>query len=252
VTADPAAESPGRFAAWQRRADQFAAWVHREGRFPSESDDADGPRLARWLYVQRYAARGGSNVIWTPARAAYLERAVPGWCTVRAPHRAQGRRDDTDVHFERWTANAQALATFRRAHGRWPTRNDTGHGPKLAQWLQTQRRAARGLAAEARWTPERAAILDELAPGWLDTMNPMTGGFQPDDARWHARVQEVVAFVAEHGRLPNRERDGSLGIWLRNQRGVRLGHTSGHWSPERESVLDRLVPNWRQDEAAAA
>lgn len=65
-----------------------------------------------------------------------------------------------------------------------------------------------------------------------------------DNEKWAARVGVVAKFVHRHGRLP-RVADGPIGQWLSIQRSE-LNQEKSSMTPERQRVLDELVPGWRQ------
>jgi hypothetical protein len=67
--------------------------------------------------------------------------------------------------------------------------------------------------------------------------------------RWLARLEEIEAFIAEHGRKPKNTAEPSqernLSMWLRDQKATRT------LAPERRLILDARLPGWDKREAAA-
>lgn len=66
--------------------------------------------------------------------------------------------------------------------------------------------------------------------------------------KWQMKADEFAAFIAEHGRAPERRsanaRERKLHIWMLNQRAARAGRSTSTWSPQRQTYLDRLLPGW--------
>jgi hypothetical protein len=81
---------------------------------------------------------------------------------------------------------------------------------------------------------ERKAKLDAL--GWWV--------WDPHDAAWDARYDELVAYYAEHGTLPPKSTPGGLGKWVTTQRKKRATMDA-----DRKAKLDAL-PWWVWSSAA--
>jgi hypothetical protein len=62
---------------------------------------------------------------------------------------------------------------------------------------------------------------------------------------WFATADALVAFATEQGRLPN-QGEGSLGVWLKNQRQAAHGTGKRTWNAERQAYLDERLPGWAQ------
>lgn len=93
---------------------------------------------------------------------------------------------------------------------------------QLLSWARSQRRAV--LSSEQR------AALDGALPGWD----------RPTADLWTQRLDAVVSFAAEHGRLPE--------MWENSPEGLRIGEwIQMQWldSPRR-AVLDAALPGWYQ------
>lgn len=217
---------------WRRYANDLVAFCRRSGgRWPSEySTDPVEVRLNKWLGTQRRAARGGHrHESFTASRRNHLDLVLPGWL------------DYLDVQEAAWHVQAERLGRFVAQHGRAPK-----HGAHerdehlLACWLGRRRAAARGGVGAVALTPQRRAVLDALVPGWLT----------PDrEQHWARRVEELRAFMREHGRRPSaRARSAterSLGLWLKAQwAAARAGSGSTAFTPARRAILDEVVPGW--------
>ncbi|WP_028245551.1 helicase associated domain-containing protein [Pseudoclavibacter soli] len=155
-----------------------------------------------WLNKQRQAAKKGTL---SPERHALLDQQLPGWNVAL---------DDV------WRDHLTNVVALHTEHGRFPTRPE----PE-GQLLVDQRQAAR----KGTLSPERRALLDQQLPGWDSTR------VRP----FEDRLVAVVAFRAEHGRLPKQTEPG--GMWLNNQR---QAAKKGKLSLERRSLLDQQLPGW--------
>jgi hypothetical protein len=133
--------------------------------------------LGPWVDKQR-----NERATMTPERKARLE-SLEWWVW--------------SVH-EAWSTVFGHLVAFYVANGRIPPRSTPGG---LGVWVITQRHR------RATITPERKARLEAL-PWWTwDTL---------EDA-WSARYDELVAYHAEHGRIPPCSTPGGLGVWVATQ-----------------------------------
>lgn len=135
---------------WPERAEHLSRFREAKGRWPSQTaNDADERSLANWLSMQRTKAHRGRM---SDAKRAALDRLGPEW--------DRGSRADV------WLRSADALGSFFREQGRWPSKSAADVGERrLGSWLHNRRQDAR---TGAGWTAERAAHLDSAAPGWND------------------------------------------------------------------------------------
>ncbi|MFE5309907.1 hypothetical protein [Isoptericola sp. NPDC056605] len=137
---------------------------------------------------------------------------------------------------------ADRVRRFRARSGFLPHGLDD---PEGAAWLDQMRRAASGMPNRSGivWSRELQWLMDTVIPGWLDT-GP---SFVRDDVRFRARATEVAAYRKRHGELPMAD---DLGMWLRATR--LSAHEKGRakWSPERQRIMDDLVPGWQESTAA--
>jgi hypothetical protein len=125
-----------------------------------------------------------------------------------------------DPHDAAWDAMFDELVAYYAEHGRLPPRSTPPM--RLGYWVHTQRQR------RATMDAERKAKLDAL--GWWV--------WDPYDAAWDARFDELVAFHAEHDRLPPHSAPGGLGTWVQKQRTKRETMDA-----ERKAKLDAL-PWW--------
>jgi hypothetical protein len=118
-----------------------------------------------------------------------------------------------------WSTWYDELVAFYEANGRIPPSSTPGG---LGTWVQRQRQR------RATVTPERKARLEAL-PWWVWSVRETHA-----IVGWDARFDELVAYHAEHGRLPTTTTPG-LGEWVNTQRARRAT-----MPPERKVRLDSL------------
>ena len=242
-------------AAWDARYDELVAYHAEHGRLPTGMT----PGLGRWINDQRTSretmdAERKARLdalpwwAWDPFYAAwsikfdelvsfYAEhgrippRSTPGrigvWVQTQRIHRAtmdakrKARLEALgwwmwDLHDEEWDARFDELVAYRAEHGRLPPRSTPG---VIGSWVTTQR------MRRATMAPARKARLDAL--GWWV--------WDPFDAAWDARYDELVAYHAEHGRIPPHSKRGAIETWVVRQRAERA-----KMAPERKARLDAL------------
>jgi len=139
------------------------------------------PGLGKWVCVQRQR-----RTTMSAERKARLEAL--GWWV-------------WDTLDAAWSTNFDEIVAFYEANGRIPTRSTSG---ALGAWVNKQR------TRRATMTQERKARLDALEWWVWDTLV---------DA-WATKFDELVAYHAEHGRIPHASTPG-LGPWVSQQRTVR-------------------------------
>lgn len=158
--------------------------------------------------------------------SAVLDHVEPSW------------RDDPRE--AAWLENLEKIVRFRDANGFLPRRDgDLPDERRLYRWLINRRREGRGFGSGAAKfaRDQRGQLLDERIPGW-------DSGVYTD--RWEESLAEVLAFVAEHGRLPAARaadpHEGRLGMWLAQQR---YETSRGRPGAERRSArLNAALPGW--------
>lgn len=122
--------------------------------------------------------------------------------------------------------------------GRFPRdRSDNEAERSMARWLTGRRREA----TEGALLP---AYRDGLAhvPGWDG--DPRAAA---DEARWHDRRAQLVAFRAEGNDWPRHhhyasDREHTLGVWIHAQR---QKHRRGELDPAMIKLLNDTVPGWQ-------
>ena len=132
---------------WSERAEHLMQFRASERRWPSQTAiDEDERSLGKWLSLQRSVAHRGEL---SDKRCAALDQYLPGW--------------DPGSREQAWYQNADDLAAFVHKHGRRPSKNGAETERQLGSWLHNRRHDAR---VGTGWTPERAAYLDRVVPGW--------------------------------------------------------------------------------------
>jgi hypothetical protein len=154
--------------------------------------------IGHWVHTQR-----NTRATMDTHRRAKLD-ALPFW--------AWSARDDW------WSIRFEELVSFYAEHHRIPPRSTSGG---LNDWVRNRR--------QARYTMdvERRARLDAL-PFWV---------WNSQDDAWLTRLDELVAFYAEHGRIPT-QATPVLGPWVQ----IQLANREA-MDVERKARLDAL-PWW--------
>lgn len=182
---------------FEERLDELEAYVSDHGRLPKPTDRVG---IGRWLGNQR--RRGSAQ------NRQALDERVPGW---------RGTNESTGGEVtESFLARVASLEAYVAEHGGLPARRAPGG---LPEWILYRRRLA---------SPEQRAVLDARVPGWDELAYVIVPAEQ--------RLEQVRAFVAEHGRLP-KQKDRPLGAWVLHQRRIT---TDGEPHP-----LDAVAPSWR-------
>ena len=125
------------------------------------------------------------------------------------------------------------------AEGRLPVGRSADRGERsMARWLSARRREA----AEGTLDPAYSAGLARV-PGWLENRREAE-----DEARWHHRLAQLVAYRRGRQRLApppedyDSEREHTLGVWIHTQRYKRR---RGELDPAKLKLLDDAVPGWQ-------
>jgi hypothetical protein len=119
-----------------------------------------------------------------------------------------------DTLDDAWNTQLDELVAYHAEHGRIPPFAT----PRLGHWVYTQRKC------HATMTPERKARLEALEWWVWDAL----------DYVWSTKFDELVAYHAEHGRIPPRS-TRALGVWVSEQRRARATMDT-----ERKAKLDAL------------
>jgi hypothetical protein len=168
--------------------------------------------------VAFYEANGRCPPQSTPGLGSWI--ANQRTRRARLPTERKARLDSLpwwawDAYDAAWSTRLDELVAFYEANGRCPTRSAPG---ELGSWVTTQR------TCRATMSAERKARLDGL-PWWV---------WDPLDAAWSTKFDGLVAYQAEHARLPPQSTTG-LGRWVCLQRLAR-----GTMSAERKAKLEAL------------
>ncbi|MDP9983121.1 hypothetical protein J2W14_002534 [Pseudarthrobacter oxydans] len=107
----------------------------------------------------------------------------------------------------------------------------------MARWLSDRRREAAEGTLDPAYHDGRARV-----PEWTGTPREVA-----DEARWHDRLAELVAFRREGNDWPRHhdydsEREHTLGVWIHAQRYKRR---RGDLDPVKVKLLDDAVPGWQ-------
>lgn len=168
-------------------------------------------RLYKWVLTQR--RRGLS-----PHYRTILDARIPGW---DSPVRLW------DTVF---TRRVQDLKVYRDAYGTWPAaRSRNEYVASLAFWINNAR-----LTGRDGTLPQRhRALLDDQVAGWNDTV----------EQTWERTAHEIAEFASRNGRMPSsispEHTERRLARWMDDKRRGR------NMTPERDAVLDGVLPGWR-------
>jgi hypothetical protein len=130
---------------------------------------AEDPRLGKWVDNQRYLKRrldrGEPSARMTVARAARLTALGFVWDPPTSNHPKEAE----------WTTQLARLAAYKAAHGDCSVPGGWAEDPRLANWVNTQRKLKRkldrGEPGSMGMTAERAARLTALGLVWKPRVN---------------------------------------------------------------------------------
>ena len=187
-------------SAWSTKFDELVAYYAEHGRLPKRTV----PVLGRWVIHQR-----ASHMTMAPERVHKLE-ALPWWSWRKRV-------------LAEWETRYGELVAYHAEHGRLPATTAAGIG----MWVGKQRRR------RATMAPERKQRLDALT-WWSWGVVVRT----ESTAEWETRYDELVAYYAEHGRLPSLTAT-VIGKWVGKHRARRALMTE-----EQKQKLEAL-PWWK-------
>ena len=202
-------------AAWNQKFDELGAFVAEHG---SASATLMSEPLNEWANYQRTCKKNGSL---SAERSARLE-SVPGWMWRPVAARNTARN-------AAWDTRVAELEAFVANHGRFPKLGRASEEHSLAQWVKRQRRTMRNEKLSA----DRIARLESV-PGWV---------WSTPNATWDARLAELEAFAANHGRFPkplSASGEHPLAQWVIQQR---FAMRNERLSTDRIARLES-VPGW--------
>ena len=205
---------------FHRRARWVAAYLATHGRTPPLTGDTEEREYASWLATARSRARRGQL---PEDRVAILDTEVPGW------------RPTGPIGTGSLIARARICRDFHDRTGRWPTPGATDPEERaLGIWRGNLRSA----------TPERQAVVDDIAPGWRGARRQPVA---QRDAAFAVRARAAGRFHAARGRWPSTlsvdVAEARLGVWWVKARSV-----TPPGSP-RGAILDDACPGWREGAA---
>jgi Helicase associated domain len=196
--------------AWKQRLEQLAEFKSACGHCNVPADYPENPSLGNWLDSQRQLKKRGRL---SRERFAQLEAVGVVW----------DRLDDF------WEQRFQELASFKMHHGHCNVPVEYPENPALGIWLNNQRRLQR----RRELSPDRIERLGRAGVIW-----------EPQDALWDQRFQELAAFKERFGHCDvpqDHAEDPQLGMWVSNQRQFRR---RGKLSPDRLAKLEALGVVW--------
>ncbi|MBD1540592.1 Helicase associated domain protein [Pseudarthrobacter oxydans] len=134
----------------------------------------------------------------------------------------------------------QDVVDFYGTCGRLPSAHaKSPHEATLGRWLYLRRR-------EAQAGTLSPAVRDRLdvIPGWGLASKRKA----EDEARWQKRLQQVKEVRDAGGEWPRHQKtpdadERVLGVWLHAQR---INYNQGKLAPEKESLLNEVLPGWRE------
>jgi hypothetical protein len=197
---------------------------------------------AEWVLMYRLGLsrqRIAALVRAEPASVGYhlviARRQDPG---LEAEHQAAAGAAPVPYPSPTDLARMEEVIAWISAEGRLPEGRSGHRGERsMARWLSARRREA----AEGTLDPAYSHRLAQI-PGWAENRREVA-----DEARWHDRLAELVAFREEGQDWPRHhdygsEREHTLGVWLHAQRYKRR---RGDLNPVKVKLLDHAVPGWQ-------
>jgi hypothetical protein len=136
-------------------------------------------------------------------------------------------------------ARMDEVIAWVTAHGRLPVGGAASRDERsVARWLYLRRREA----ADGTLDPTYRDGLAQI-PGWQANARETE-----DEARWHGRLSQLVAYRQEGNDWPRHqgagsEREHTLGVWIHTQRYTRR---RGKLDAVKLRLLDDAVPGWQK------
>ncbi|MGO4122669.1 helicase associated domain-containing protein [Arthrobacter sp. YAF16] len=165
-------------------------------------------------------------------------------------HLAIARRQDPGLEAEHQAADPaphpspkdlarmEVIIAWVSAEGRLPQDRACDRGERsMARWLSGRRREAAAGTLDAAYRNGLAQV-----PGWQENRRK-----SEDEARWHRRLDQLVAYREEGHDWPRHhdydsEREHTLGVWIHTQR---YKHRRGELDSVKFRLLDDAVPGWQ-------
>ncbi|WP_306905345.1 helicase associated domain-containing protein [Arthrobacter pascens] len=131
------------------------------------------------------------------------------------------------------------IIAFYTAEGRLPSTHGTSSRERaIGVWLHRRKQDAAQGTLSLIYREGLRGI-----PGWD---RPSTRNAD-DEARWHQRLAELIAFRAVGNDWPRHkkaetEQERVLGVWLHSQR---IKHRRSELNEGKEKLLNTILPGWR-------
>ena len=202
-------------AFWEDRFQDLVAFKAREGHSNVPQSYSQNPQLGVWLSRQRRDKKRGTL---SRERIKRLEALGLTW-------------DPRDAS---WEERFQALAAFKQRFKHCKVPRDYAGDPELSRWLLKQRQRK----AKGALSPDRVQRLEALGVVW-----------EPHDAMWEQRFQELATVTTRHKRsnvLCGSSENPQLATWLERQRQAKK---NGTLSRERTKRLEALGVTWTPHDA---
>ena len=156
---------------WLEKYNQFVVFRRKHKRLPKQYEiTEDGFRIGIWQSYQRKRYREGKMPLW---RAVLLSELGVNW----------GKKNES------WDIMYEKVKKFIRKNNRLPTPNREHEEAPLGNWRYNQN----VLIKKGKLSKKRTQKIKEL--GTIEQWN---------DDRWYERLNEGIAFVAKHQRIPQR------------------------------------------------
>ncbi len=216
-------------ASWDLMYEHAKQYYHEHGNLevPVRYQTEEGYGLGRWLLTQRKVRAGEKYGVLGADRIQKLDRIGMVWGSYR------------DLSWERYFAEAKK---YYEEHGNLNTNvNDvTDSGIRLGAWICQLRTYRKSGIQKSYLTEERIQALSKIGMIW-----------DVPDYLWEENFVECLQYYREHGNLdiPNAyisPKGLKIGGWIRRQRLLRKGKTSGaKLTEEQIARLDGIGMVWK-------
>lgn len=262
---------------WDERYGQLLRYKELHGNCNVPRDWPENPRLSLWVKTQRKLYNNGRltskryqllreiGFLWNPHDQSWEEgfaalvafRSLHGHCIVpdrypsnqvlanwvKVQRRAKLKGEIDPFREQRlnqmnfiwdpfdvaWEKKFSQLEQYKRRYGNCDVPQSYADNPPLGVWVQRQRM----LATQEKLEISRIERLSDIGFEW-----------EPEDARWNTRFNELVEFKAEHGHcnVPGSwTKNKQLAKWVTHRRSARL---RGTISREKVRQLDEIGFDW--------
>ena len=145
---------------------------------------------------------------------------------------AKGRRSSQGLLDLKWSSMLKKLKDYKQQEN--GDCNVPRSEKKLSQWVVAQRQAYK--ARKRNLSKERIDALNEIGFEW-----------DPYEAAWRLRFEELKAYKKENGHCNMPRSEGKLGLWMwvKNQRARKLSKKR-KLSKERIDALNEIGFEWKK------